>query len=781
MSFQNRVRKICGLSFTLAVFFTPLLFFTGSRDQFELPKLVFLALLAVPWIIRDWSDNKTPAWTPLSWALFLLATAQSLASLPSTSLSWTTSLLGDYENFSGLTTLFLYLTWFSTLHRGLSECLIEKGLYFNSLAALFSSLYAIGQHFGFDFIQWNPESINATREFASLGNPNFLSAYLAMSLPLYLYLAAKPNARAEAAPRPGFLASFMGAVGVALLLLTTPKGMAHLQLSPLGGWEYVPRGLGLLFLSAGLLRFILFPNGPTALVGFSVLLFGLLTTGSRGGFLGALAGGLVWVFLALRRKEWSEPFRQKFSAIPKVILLPSFVLLGFLAALLGHSFLERLWDSLIHAGRSLAVSRLHIWKPGLEIVKAHPLLGIGLDNFKIAFPYYSGVEFNQIDGMFVSSRMAHNELLQMASTTGLLGFAAYVGVIVAFGLLWWRTYRSATPPTRWILIPVLASAVAFHVQNLFSFGVAAINLLWFFDLAIVQYFYLKSVVPPPYDLPSLRIFSLLRKTSVGFMGVILFLFPVTRLGADIAYNRGISVSDYLKKYMGQKAPSELLAYSDYEIGQITKAAALCPLEVKYDLYLGLAYEQRAQMDPAQTREFCLKAAQCYEKAVRMSPANAYYYNDLGRVYATLSGFDTQYLEKAERSYGKAVQWAPASPYFIINWAMALRKIGKNPEAEQQMERSFNIDPAFAAKVLSQMAFEEYQKGDKTAAFGHLAEAIQGNPSSAESYYARGILYLSEKNKKKALADFEEVKKLNPTPEKNPSIQSLDQLIAQAKN
>ncbi|HTC21915.1 MAG TPA: hypothetical protein VK859_13750, partial [bacterium] len=92
--------------------FTPLLFFIHSHDQFELPKLTFLMLLTLPAALFALKNREFSIPTPLTVSLFLLAFVQILASLPETSLSWRTSLLGDYENFSGLATLFTYLTLF---------------------------------------------------------------------------------------------------------------------------------------------------------------------------------------------------------------------------------------------------------------------------------------------------------------------------------------------------------------------------------------------------------------------------------------------------------------------------------------------------------------------------------------------------------------------------------------------------------------------------------------------------------------------------------------------
>ncbi len=763
------------------IFFTPLLFFTHSHDQFELPKLTYLMLLTLPGAILAFKNKVFSLPTPLTLSLYFLAFVQILASLPETSLSWRASLLGDYENFSGLTTLFTYLILFQIFSLYLTEEKIEKIFYFNSLAAIFSSFYAVGQHFKFDFIQWNPESLNSAREFAALGNPNFLSAYLAMSIPLFLSHSLKAGAAgSKSPPFPGIPFWFLASLGFLFLFLGTDHGFELFHLAPSAFSNLIFRIIGLILFSIACVRWILYRHWITTLCGLTILGLGLFSTGSRGGFLGALFGLGLWIWLILRKSEFSNPVRQFFSNIPRGFLIFSSFFAAALLFFIGHGFLNRLADSLVHMGNSLATSRLHIWRPALRIIESNPFLGVGLDNFKIAFPYYSGIEFNKIDGMFMSSRMAHNELLQMASTTGLLGLGAYLGVLAAFGFQWWKTFRVSGPSVQWWLIAVLAGAVAYHVQNFFSFGVVSINLVWFLLLAIVQSQYRKTLGPSIPQTSGLRLYGAGKKAALALFFLFGLFFPLSRLGADIAFGKSSAASDILKNPDPQMSNSDLISYSDYEIEHLKKAVELCPLEVKYRLYLGLAYEQRSQLDAARSRDWSLMALQCYGQSIEMSPANAYYYNNEGRVDDALSRSDPQYLSQAEQAYQKAVHWDPSSPLFIVNWATALEKLGKEKEFESELQQAFQLDPSFTSKILAQLAFDRYHSGEKQKAFQFLDEAVKGNTSSAEVYYCRGILDLSEKKKKQALEDFEAVKSLHPTPEKNPSIQSLDEFIDQAK-
>ena len=771
--------KFADLLLVFPLFFTPLLFFTLSHDQFELPKLTFLALMAIPLLLLEMTAKETAGGTPLSWALLAFVGTQTLASLPGLSLSWQTSLMGEYENFAGLTTLFTYCIWFALLSRNLNEGRIQKIFYFNSLAAVLSSLYAIGQHFGFDFIQWNPGSVNATREFASSGNPNFLSAYLAMSLPLLLTIAFQPRS-AQTAPLnpPGPLHWFLAPLGLLLLVLGTDKGMNLIHLAPSETLRMISRILGLTCFSIALVRLDPFRSGLGTFGGVLVTVLGLLSTGSRGGFLAAFVGVGLWAILALRNKpqadQSSPSLAQKIKIHPFPFAFFTFCALIFLI-FFGMSFFQRLGGSILHFQESLAASRLHIWKPGIAIVRSNPLLGVGLDTFKIAFPYYSGIEYNLIDGMFNSSRFAHNELLQIAATTGLVGLAAYLSVLAAFGYMWWKSLRSATPAARWVLTALFSAAVAYQVQNFFSFGVSTLDFLGLFLLACVQFYFRKAIPPSPHSVPR----SLLWKGLCLLLVLLLFLFPLRRLGADVAFGHGSAASELLQHPNPNAGLSALEYYSDYEIYHLRAATSLCPWDVKYQLYLGLSYEHRAPLDGGQTKDWLLQALGSYQKAIEMSPANAYYYNDEGRIYDELGHFEPSYLIKAEDAYRLSVHWAPASPFFLINWSLSLEKIGKDPKAEEELQKAFDASPGFTAKTLGQLAEGNYEMGDKKWAFELVNKAIQGDPTSPEAYYYRGYMYLREKQDKKALADLQKVKSLNPTSEANPTIRLLDQLIEEA--
>lgn len=759
--FPTPVRaKVAELAVLSAVLFTPLLFSLGTRDQFELPKLTFLSLLALFLLLIPTGRPATPGRDPILGALLLLFLAQAVSCLPSVSLNWRASLLGDYENFLGLSTSLVLLAWYLVLTRELTPPLLEKALLYNGWAALLSSLYAVAQRFGYDLAPWNPASVSAAREFASMGNPNFLAAYLAMSVPLYL---AGPPGGAPSSRKGSPVLLLLLAAGILLLLSATFKFGGLLGIRPPAPARTCAIALGLLFTGVSLVRLSPRPSLP----GLLLLLLGVFSTGSRGGFLALLAGLSLWAFLS----RGSRDLKSFLPPLPKTLLWTGGTLAMAALGLFGRPFLGRLLDSIAHAGQSLETSRLHIWRPALKMIEAHPWFGTGLDSFKTAFPAYSGSEFGRIDGLFVSSRTAHNELLQAAATTGLVGLAAFLLLWAAFLFVAVRAWRQPSQDRR-ALAAILASAFAFQVQNLFSFGVVAINFLWILLLAAL------SLLARARTQPGTRPFPRSLAMGLGLLLTLpLFLLPVRRLAADLAFNLGNAASEMLKREPDEGKRRSL---SDFSIVRNLRAAELLPLEAKYRLYLGLAFEQRVPMEEKEAKVWALRAMESYERTASMSRSNAYYRSNLGRIYTQMAEWDPTYREQAQEAYERAVELAPSNPLFLCQWALALERAEKGEEAVLALGKAFQVDADFTAKFLGQMAVTDYDQGDRVQAFRRLAAAIEGHPQGPEAYYVRGRLYLLEGRKRQAALDLLKVKTLAPTPEKNPAIQDLDLYLEEAQ-
>ncbi len=176
----------------VGVVITPVFFNVYSSRVFEPDKLTTLRALAlfmaVLWLTRFVEERlhggqavrfslETPLVLPalLTMAVYLISTAFSLVPF--------TSLVGSYQRLQGTYTLFAYLVLFFSLLTSLRERVqlsrLMTVLILNSLPI---SLYGIIQHNGLDPLPWAGDV--TSRVASNMGNAIFVAAYLIMVVPL---------------------------------------------------------------------------------------------------------------------------------------------------------------------------------------------------------------------------------------------------------------------------------------------------------------------------------------------------------------------------------------------------------------------------------------------------------------------------------------------------------------------------------------------------------------------------------------------------------------------
>lgn len=77
-------------------------------------------------------------------------------------------------------------------------------------------------------------------------------------------------------------------------------------------------------------------------------------------------------------------------------------------------------------------SRLVLWSASLGAVRDRPVLGWGPDTFGLVFPRYKPRSWAVVGEQAIASWFAHNDVIQTASTVGVLGLGAYLWVLAAF-------------------------------------------------------------------------------------------------------------------------------------------------------------------------------------------------------------------------------------------------------------------------------------------------------------------------------------------------------------
>lgn len=340
-----------------------------------------------------------------------------------------------------------------------------------------------------------------------------------------------------------------------------------------------------------------------------VLSLGLLATFTRSAWIGAVVG--VAVVLALRR--------GRFRVVPVVafaaVLVVGFGLLaGIVAAQptgaqggIANAVYSRI-VSIADLRSGTVAERLAVWKETLPLITARPILGYGPDTFGLVYPQFGTGNRNA-----VLWDKPHEESLGVLATQGVVGFLAYLWILVAFVRAFWagRNRRGA--------VALFAGWVAYEVsmQVDFSYIPTAVPF-WLFAAA--------AVVTWALNVKPARVVAFPRRVAVPALAAGSFALAALAIPAVVLPY--LADADY---YSSQAAPT---------LGQaratIAQARSFAPYEARYAIEAGNdALNQDANGLPAPDADWA-GAREAYETAARLGSYSPAMFRDLAIVDEHLS-------------------------------------------------------------------------------------------------------------------------------------------------
>jgi len=189
------------------------------------------------------------------------------------------------------------------------------------------------------------------------------------------------------------------------------------------------------------------------LLAFGLILGPVLLAGSRAAWLcyGLVALGFAW-------REARSPLRfAGFCAMAAIVL----ALAGGLAWQTSARFQERMDRTLLAlhgTDQSLDTAlsgRLDIWHASVGMFAAHPINGVGVRDFRYAYPHYAPANDHfvvsaEACGVGEGACHAHQLVLEVLTETGTLGLLLWLAAVV----LAWRAWRRVGPLARERAFPV---------------------------------------------------------------------------------------------------------------------------------------------------------------------------------------------------------------------------------------------------------------------------------------------------------------------------------------
>ncbi|MBN3032687.1 MAG: O-antigen ligase family protein [Candidatus Saganbacteria bacterium] len=660
--------------------------------------------------------------TPLDWpvaAYILLTTAATL-----TAVHVYTSFAGFYGRFEGLSTWYLLgLLFFITTNYVRSFEQLKRLIAAVVSAGTLMSVYGVINRQGWDPYLWGGVPTKE-RVIGTIGQPNFLAAYILMAFFLALVLFMEERGRAEPFKEINWWdqllsgGSFLAGQALFVVMIYT-----------LDAGDVVVWYTAFALVTAATLYFCftfnrLHPLILKLLLGVCIMLIYvcLLYTQSRGGYLGFFAGAVFFAFVVGR--QWLFKHWREFSLISLLILIIS----GVTMMNPEYSPIERFAGEISvkktprpeESGTSqlalkgAAGSRGETWKSGYKILADNPLFGIGPEDLKMVFPRYETDLFRFKETFHVKQDRNHNESLDVPVTKGLLAMFAYLWALYVLFKVGLERARAGTRAERLMAGGLLAAALAYVVQNQFSFGVVAITSLFWTIWGMVMVLGREtelSAAPGPARL-TLNDVPWLPLTAVAAVVAFLLWASFLSFRGDIYFKSG-------KTNLEMKRLPQA-------VGDFQRSLAVFPLEGTTVSHLAIAYLNLNDL-PA--------AAKTLAYGTRIDPFNADNFYMLARL--NLSRYDQGSGEAlaAARDYNETA--LKIDPYYAEayeNRGLIAERLGRPGEALDHYEKAFSVNPNVVS-VITRMTVLGKALGRQAEVRRTFSAAFERFPQNLEVFKA----------------------------------------------
>lgn len=583
---------------------------------------------------------------------------------------------------------------------------IRRLIYAILSSAVLVTLWGLPSHFGydptcllfrgtFDVSCWTADFQPKARIFSTMGQPDWLAAYLATLIP----------------------------VGLALFLEDFPKKLSKkLDIN------------NPLLLKIGLLLFV------------ALMYLDLLFTTSRSVIVAswvAIAIFLVWfAYCAIKPKFVKEKLSAEVKLFGGIVLifflitffiglpfaLDRFTFRGIMAQIAARQTASKQVKAPTptpatapqspvstgeFGGTDSGTIRLLVWRGAIDIWRNNPIFGTGVETFAFAYYKYRPAAHNLTSEWRYLYNKAHNEYLNYAATTGTVGILTYLSIIglflfVSIKYLWKNKHKQNL-----LAASLVAGYIGIIVSNFFGFSVVMINI-FFFLIPGIFLILLEMTSDKAYAFPSSTTgvnFAGKRQLAamlvLGLIGGYAIYSLITYWNADKAYYLGENLDNtqaYQKAYPYLKdavslRPGEPVFQDEFAVNNAVLAILVLQQNQKVT-------DKTVQLQNLQVAKQLVDQATAISNQLTTDyPNNITFWKTRVRIFYTLSQADPQYITYALDAIRKAAELAPT-----------------------------DADVSYNLGVL------EGQAGDLKGAVATLQNTIKLKIDYSQPYYALGIFY-----------------------------------------
>lgn len=751
----------------------PLLFFTDlTRNPYYTQIAILNAAICLLWIVWLVEDvrNKVIRWPytaldlPLltyigfcifSWALSMLLHPRFVSSIYAEGSKAGVFLIAN-----------TYLVYAASL-RVSNRNHFKKLLWLTYAVATAAAAYGLAQYFGMEWIWGRNLNPYGSRPVSTFGNPNFMSSFLVLVIP----------------------------VMVADLAL----GITKLDRLPL-------------------------------FIGTVVSTAALVATMTRSSWVGLLIALAIWAVWLYRLPERTEVERRWLGVligtlVAMIVFFPRGGDSGYQATVYSRLIEVR---EIAERRYGPVFQRLLIWISSWQMVLDHPISGKGWGNFELFYPFYQGTQLMEpaFKTLRTHANNSHNDILEHWAQVGTIGLGLYVWLWATFFRTSAAVVKRVEKTWRMLVVALAAAVAGMLIDNLLNvsvhFAVPAFLFWWWVGALYAQD--PASVRWKEFSWSDWRVklTVLLIILGLSFLVVRAFLFWKGEVYFFEGFKRSkggdlIAAARALKRayeyhplevnnnyelanvharsgdreqalFMYQRALDSNGGYDEIYFNRGTVYMQLGRMEEaiqSYKVALGInplskeAYNALASVYLKDLPKYEKDVEELYKRSVRAYPDDKDFWNNLGYLYTQRKAWDLAFdaykkaveldpeFELGRRNLTVVVKHLPQranEPVLTLDreWAAldALLNAGKFDEA---LARSKALEKEFPRSLRTQLLLGNiyFQKGHVADAIASYERGLTFHPDAAGLWQNLGLAYNRAGDSKKSRAAFERLLQLDP--------------------
>ena len=231
--------------------------------------------------------------------------------------------------------------------------------------------------------------------------------------------------------------------------------------------------------------FYIINKNITGLTAYAILFYCLLSTGTRGAWLGTITSIMAFAAIHYMYFRYSKGEFTRYI----ILIVITMLLLALYNFYTEGAFIDRFLSIKRDADEFLTngdradysgANRGFIWKRVAELIKKRPLTGYGIENLGEAFKKYYTQDMIELWNEVRYLDKAHNEYLHIAVTSGipsLLVYLTFISQIILKGLFRLKNCKTA--------LLILSSVIGYMTAAFFNISVVSVAYVYWIFLGLL--------------------------------------------------------------------------------------------------------------------------------------------------------------------------------------------------------------------------------------------------------------------------------------------------------